>query len=174
MTKNVLMVCMAVLVWAGNSLAQEPAAAVVKPVGTVKSIAGNSITLTTDAGATVNVVVGDATRIARIAPGQKDLKDAAVIKLADVQAGDRIMARGKSSSDGSMMATSMIVMKAADIAAKQQQERDDWQKRSIGGLVTAVDPANQTVTISISTLGGSKSATVHVSKETAVRRYAPD
>jgi hypothetical protein len=171
MRTNILMVCVFL---AASCLAQEPAAAIAKPVGTVQSVAGNSITLTTDAGATVNVVVGDATRMARIAPGQKDLKDAAVIKLADVQAGDRIMARGKSSSDGSVMATSMIVMKAADIAAKQQQERDDWQKRGIGGLVTAVDPANQTVTISISTLGGSKSATVHVSKETVVRRYAPD
>jgi hypothetical protein len=175
MAKNVLMVWMAVLVWAGNSLAQEPAAAVVKPVGTVKAIAGNAITLTTDAGATVNVVVGESTRMVRTAPGQKDLKGAVPAQLHDVQVGDRILARGTPSSDGgSVLATSIIVMKAGDIAAKQQQERDDWQKRGIGGLVTAVEPANGNITISIASLAGTKATTVHVSKETVVRRYAPD
>ncbi len=175
MPKNVFMVCLATLVWAGTGVAQGPATAIVKPVGTVKAIDGNAITLTTDAGATVNVVVGDSTRMVRIAPGQKDLKDAAPIPLTEVQVGDRIMARGKpSNDDGSVLAASVVVMKAADIAAKQQQERDDWQKRGIGGLVTAMDAASGNITISISTLAGSKAATVHASKETVVRRYAPD
>ncbi|MGA7380782.1 MAG: hypothetical protein WBX03_08010 [Terriglobales bacterium] len=175
MRKNALVVCLAVLAWAGNGFAQEPAAAIVKPVGTVKAIAGNAITLTTDAGAAVNVVVGESTRILRTAPGQKDLKGATQAQLQDVQVGDRILARGTASSDGgSVLATAIIVMKAADIASKQQRERDDWQKRGMGGLVTAIDAANGNITISISTLGGSKAATVHVAKETVVRRYAPD
>lgn len=171
--KNVLMVWLAALVLAGNGFSQEPA--IMKPVGTVKAIVGNAITLTTDAGATVNVVVGDNTRMVRTAPGQKDLKDAAPAQLSDVQVGDRILARGKpAGGGGSVLATSVIVMKAGDIAAKQQQERDDWQKRGVGGLVTATDAVAGSITISISTLAGSKSATVHVAKETVVRRYAPD
>jgi len=175
MSKRVLMICLALLAWAGNGFAQEPAAAIVKPVGTVKALAGNAITLITDAGTTVNVVVGNSTRMVRTAPGQKDLKDAVPAKLQDVQAGDRIMARGTPSSDGgSVLATVVIVMKAADIAAKQQQERDDWQKRGIGGLVTAIDAANGNITISISTLSGTKTATIRVTKETVIRRYAPD
>jgi len=174
MRKKILMVCLA-LTLAGNGFAQEPAAAIAKPVGAVKAIAGNTITLTTDAGATVNVVVGESTRLVRTAPGQKDLKDAAPAQLQDIQVGDRILARGKPSGDGSsVLATSVIVMKGADIAAKQQQERDDWQKRGIGGLVTAMDAAGGSITISISTLAGSKTATVHVAKETVIRRYAPD
>jgi hypothetical protein len=174
MPKKMLMVCLA-LSLAGSCLAQEPTAALAKPVGTVKAIAGNTITLTTDAGATVNVVVGESTRMVRTAPGQKDLKDAAAAQLQDVQVGDRILARGKPSEDGgSVLATSVIVMKAGDIAARQQQERDDWQKRGMGGLVTAMDAAGGSITISVSTLAGSKAATVRVSKETVVRRYAPD
>lgn len=173
--KNLVMVCVAALALAGIGFAQEPAAAIAKPVGTVKAVAGNAITLTTDAGATVNVVVGETTRMVRTAPGQKDLKGAAPAQLQDVQVGDRILARGTPSSDGSsVVATVVIVMKAADIAAKQQQERDDWQKRGIGGLITAIDAANGNITISISTLGGSKAATVHVAKETVIRRYASD
>jgi hypothetical protein len=174
-SKKLAMTCMAALVLAGSGFAQAPAAAIVKPVGTVKTVAGNAITITTDAGTTVNVVVGDSTRMVRTAPGQKDLKDAVPAKLDDVQVGDRILARGTASSDGnSVLAGSIIVMKGADISARQQQERDDWQKRGIGGLVTAVDAANGSITISISTLGGSKAATVRVSKETVIRRYAPD
>jgi hypothetical protein len=175
MPKNVLIVCLAVMVLAGKGFSQEPAAAIVKPVGTVKAIAGNAITLTTDAGTTVNVVVGDSTRMVRTAPGQKDLKDAAPAHFSDLQVGDRVLARGKPLDDGSsVQATSIIVMKAGDIAAKQQQERDDWQKRGVGGLVTAADAAAGTITISVSTLAGNKTATVHVVKDTVIRRYAPD
>jgi hypothetical protein len=177
MLKNVLMVWLAGLVLSVAGFGQaapDAAAGIVKPVGTVKAIAGNAITLATDAGATVNVVVGDSTRMVRTAPGQKDLKDAVPAKLADVQIGDRILARGKPGDGGSVLAGVVIIMKAGDISAKQQAERDDWQKRGIGGLVTATDAANGTITISISTLGGSKAATVHVSKETVIRRYAPD
>jgi hypothetical protein len=174
----ILAVCLAGLILAANGFgqaAQEPTAAIVKPVGTVKAIAGNSITLTTDAGASMNVVVGAATRMVRTAPGQKDLKDAVPTQLSDMQVGDRILARGKASSDGgSVLATAVIVMKAADITAKQQHERDDWQKRGIGGLVTAIDTGSGNITISISTLAGPKSATVRVAKDTVVRRYAPD
>src|SRR5713101_3442835 len=65
--------------------------AVARPVGTVKSISGNSMILTTDAGGDVTVQVQDTTKLVRIAPGQKDLKDATPIHLADVQPGDRIL-----------------------------------------------------------------------------------
>ena len=173
--KRVLMVCLGLSAWAGNGFAQESAAAIVKPVGTVKAIVGNTITLTTDAGATVDVVAGDSTRMVRTAPGQKDLKDAVPAKLQDVQIGDRVLARGTAASDGgSVLAGSIIIMKAGDISAKQQQERDDWQKRGIGGVVAAVDAGTGNITVSISTLAGTKPATVHVAKETVIRRYAPD
>src|SRR2546429_4606235 len=72
---------------------QTPAAA--RSVGTIKSISGNAITLTTDTGGDVTVQVQDATKLVRIAPGQKDLKEATPIQLADVQPGDRILVRGK-------------------------------------------------------------------------------
>jgi hypothetical protein len=72
------------------------------------------------------------------------------------------------------VASSIIVIKGGDVAAKQQQEREDWQRRGTGGLVTAVDAAAGTITISNSTMGGTKTTTVRVSKDTIVRRYAPD
>jgi hypothetical protein len=156
---------------------QQPSAqtsAVAKPVGTIKSISGNTITLTTDAGSDVTVLVQDTTKLVRIAPGQKDLKDAAPIQLQDVQVGDRILVRGTFAGDGeSVLAASIVAMKKADIAEKQTREREVWQKQGTGGLVSGVDAANNIITIALPAIGEKKNVAVHVSKGTILRRYAP-
>src|SRR6266481_4556333 len=55
--------------------AQQPSAqtaATARPVGTIKSISGNTITLTNDAGVDVTVLVQDAAKLLRIAPGRSE------------------------------------------------------------------------------------------------------
>src|SRR6266849_6120338 len=151
------------------------AAAVARPVGTIKSISGNIIILTTDVGVDVTVQIQEATKLVRIAPGQKDLKDAAPIQLADVQPGDRILVRGKLADDGkSVVAASVIAMKKSDIAEKQSREREEWQKHGFGGLVNSVDAADGTISIGLPSPGEKKSVAVHLSKDTILRRYASD
>jgi Domain of unknown function (DUF5666) len=146
-----------------------------KQVGTIKTIAGNSITLATDGGAQVNVQVQDSTRMVRVAPGQTDLKGATTIHLQDLQTGDRILVRGAPSDDAkSITAAVIIAMKSSDVEAKQQKERQDWQRRGIGGLVGVVDPTSGTVTISFTAAGTKKSVVIHTSGTTIFRRYAPD
>src|SRR5437773_8553730 len=153
--------------------AQAPAVA--RPVGTVKSISGNTITLTTDAGSDVTIQVQDSTKLVRIAPGQKDLKDATPIQLADVQPGDRILVRGKLADDGkSVLAASVIAMKKEDIAEKQSRDREEWQKHGFGGLVNSVDAAGNTISVALPSAGEKKSVAVHLSKDTILRRYASD
>src|SRR5580704_559561 len=116
----------------------------VKAVGTIKSIAGNSLAITTDTGAEVNVIIQPSTRLVRSVPGQTDLKSAAPIQLQDVQVGDRLLAGGTASEDGkSVLATTAIVMKKTDIAEKQEQDRAEWQKHGVGGVVKAVDASNE-------------------------------
>jgi hypothetical protein len=157
------------------ALPQQPPtqSAQAKAVGEIKSINGSTLALTTDDGKNVSISLADAVRIVRIAPGQTDLKSATTITLQDLQVGDRILARGTASGDGkALTASTVIVMKQSDVAAKQQQEREDWQKRGIGGLVSEVDPASGTLTISVTTLAGSKRVLVQTSKKTIVRRYA--
>src|SRR5882757_6416045 len=152
---------------------QTPAAA--RPVGTIKSISGNAITLTTDAGSDVTVQVQDATKLVRITPGQKDLKEATPIQLADVQPGDRILVRGKLAEDGkSVVAASVIAMKKADIAEKQSRDREEWQKHGFGGLVNSIDAAGNTISVALPSAGEKKSVAVHLSKDTILRRYASD
>jgi hypothetical protein len=156
--------------------AQPPASnPATRPVGTIKSISGKTIVLTTDAGAEVIVQVQDDARLVRVEPGEKDLKNAAPLPLQDLQAGDRILVRGKLADDGkTLLAASVIAIKSADIAAKQAHERDEWQRHGAGGLVKSVDTAAGAITISTNAMGVAKDVTVQTSKQTVIRRYAPN
>jgi hypothetical protein len=148
---------------------------VAKPIGTIKSIAGNALTLTSDAGPVFNVTVEDSTKLLRIEPGQKDLKNAQPIRLQDLQAGDRILVIGKLSDDNhSVTASSVIVMKRADVESKRENDRQDWQRHGVGGIVSAVDPLARTITISTAALAGNKTIAIDTSNSTMLRRYAPD
>jgi len=86
-----------------------------------------------------------------------------------------VLVRGAASDGGkSIAATAVIMMKQSDVAAKQQKEREEWQKHGIGGLVSAVDPAAGTATISVTSFGGTKKLLIQTNKKTIVRRYAPN
>src|ERR1700722_12102232 len=144
--------------------AQDSAAPAAKPgtfLGPVQTLSGNTLSVKSDAGAIMKVTVEEGARLLRIEPGQKSLAGASPFSLTDLQAGDRVMARGSAGADGTSLAANMLVaIKGADIAQKQQQEQADWQKRGTGGLVKAVDPAAGTVTISAGA-GGARTLVIH-------------
>ena len=151
-----------------------PSASKVRTVGTIKSVSGTTVTLVTDSGSEVTVNLQPSTRLLRMAPGQTDLKQATSIQAQDLQVGDRLLAGGTSSDGGkSVTATTAVVMTKADVAAKQERDREDWQKRGVGGVVKTVDTGTGTITISTGALG-SNTLAVHVSSETIIRRYALD
>jgi hypothetical protein len=155
-----------------------PAAAqdAAKPVtflGTVQTLSGNTLTVKDDKGATMQVTVQDNARLLRVEPGQKSLAGASPFSMSDLQAGDRVMARGAADADGkSLSATMLVAIKGADIAQKHEKEQEDWQKRGTGGLVKSVDAAAGTVTISTGP-GGARMLVIHATPATVVRRYAP-
>ena len=154
-------------------------AQVAKAVGVIKSIQADSITIAAESGGDVTAKLMASTRILRVPPGEKDLKNATALQAQDLQPGDRVLIRGQASTEGDghtivIAALAVIVMKQGDVAAKQQRERDDWQKRGVGGLVTKVDAAAGTITISSGGLGATRSIAVHIARDTILRRYAPD
>ncbi len=153
---------------------QQTAVKKARAVGAVKAISDDSITLQTDAGSEMTVTIQPTTRLLRMEPGQTDLKSAPTIQLSDVQVGDRLLAAGTPSDDGkSLAATTAVVMKKSAVAEKQQQDREAWQKNGVGGVVKAIDAAAGTITLSTGTLA-SNLITIHVSKDTIIRRYAPN
>lgn len=170
----------AFVVTGSTSLGQQPGSAepgagsIARRIGSIKAIAGGNIRLTPDSGPELNLTVDPTTQILRIAPGERDLKNATRLQFEDLQVGDRILVAGKPGSDNSIAASSVVVMKHSDVEARQQHELEDWQKRGLGGLVHAVEPASGTITISISGFTGNQTVIVHTSKDTAIRRYAPD
>jgi len=153
--------------------AQEAAApgSVTRRIGAVKAINGTAITLTPDSGPDLTVAVQPTTRIVRIAPGEKNLKNAVPMELQAIQVGDRILVGGKLSDDNlSLSASSVVVMKSSDLAARHEQERQDWQKRGVDGLAKAVDPGVGTITITVR----NKPVVIHTTSSTVIRRYPPD
>ncbi|MGA2235464.1 MAG: hypothetical protein ABSG23_08325 [Terriglobales bacterium] len=156
-------------------------AQVSKAVGVIKSIQADSITVAAESGGEGDIIakLTGSTKILRVPPGEKDLKNAIALQAQDLQPGDRVLVRGQASTNGDghtivITALAVIVMKQADVAAKQQHDRDDWQKRGVGGLVTNVDAATGIVTISSGGMGTNRSIAVHIAKDTILRRYAPD
>jgi hypothetical protein len=151
-----------------SAVAQAQAAAGPK-IGTVTAISGSTITLTTDSKQQVAITVADGARILQLEPGSRNLKSAQTITLNDIAKGDRILVSGQPGSDAaSFTASRVILMKAQDIAQQHAKEQADWQSRGSGGLVSAVDEATGTITVSI----GAKKVAVQTSSATKFRRYA--
>ena len=146
-------------------------------IGEVKVIdsPAKQLILKTDAGSLVTVALGDKTVYMRLAPGEKTLTNAAKITFTEVGEGDRVWARGKVADDHkSVPATALIVMNKVDIAKKQEQERAEWKRRGILGIITAVKPETKEITISSRSMAGQQSIVIPVSDKVEVRRYAPD
>lgn len=153
---------------AAQQQAQAPASRV---VGAITAIDGRTLTIKTDSGASSTVTISDTARILHMPPGTKTLAGATPIQITDLAVGDRVLAVTTPGSDGSSLtATTVVAMKQADIAEKQNADREDWQKRGTSGLVKAVDPAAQNITIT----SGAKTVTVHTSEKTVIRRYDPN
>jgi hypothetical protein len=161
---------------ASFSYAQDQTAApkTTSVLGTIKAIEGRLLTITADSGSEVKVNVPADAKLLRVPPGSKDLKEAQPLSYGDLQAGDRVLVRTKVGDGGSTVAASVIAMKKADIAGKQSQDREEWQRHGIGGLVKSVDAASNTITVGTTTATGSKDVTIHAGSNTVIRRYAPD
>jgi len=145
-----------------------------KAMGAVVSIEPTGFTIQTDAGTRLTVLLSSQAILVRVPPNEKTLKNATKINAGDINVGDRIQVRGHISDDQkTLLATAAIVISKEDLARKHEAERADWQ-RGVGGLVSSVDPATSTITISTAALGTLKKVAIHVSKDTILRRYAPD
>ncbi len=152
----------------------------VRPVGVVTEIKPGQLTLKTDAGPSLTVHMPEGTTLLRVPPGAKDLKSATPISIEDIAPGDRVLIRGAVSEDQkSVEAKSVIVMSRASLAAAHHEEAQEWQRRGIGGVVKAVDPAAQQVTIAVPNTPPTPGNPTHpvvisLADKASVLRYAPD
>jgi len=142
--------------------------------GTITAISGNTLTVKADADGERQVDVPSTAAIKRIAPGQTDLKSAEAIQFSDLTAGDRVLVTPDPKAAGpTTQALRIIAMKQSDLALKQQKDREDWQKRGVGGLVKSVDSAGGIILLTTGAGVTAKTITVHTTKATILKRYAP-
>jgi uncharacterized membrane protein YgcG len=142
--------------------------------GTVTTINGSALTLKTDAGAELQVEVPATASIKQVAPGQKDLSSAETIKFSDLATGDRVLVWPDPNATGSpAQALRIVAIKQADLAEKQAKDREDWQLRSVGGLVKSVDAAAGVIMVTSGFGATARTITVKTTDATVLKRYAP-
>jgi hypothetical protein len=155
---------------AGVALAQAP-----KPFqGTITAINGSTLTVKTDADGVYQVEVSADAAILRIAPGAKDLSSSEKISFSDLAVGDRALVKPDPTATGTtIQALRIVAIKQTDLALKQQKDREDWQRRGVGGLVKSVDAASGVILLTSGAGVLAKTITVHTVKATILKRYAP-
>jgi hypothetical protein len=151
---------------------------VVSVIGEVKAIdnATNQMVVRADSGVLYTVTLSDKTQYLRVAPGETSLAKAAKITLADVGGGDRVLARGRGAADQKTVpALQVVVMSKADLAKKQEQDRAEWRRRGVSGIVASLNPSTQEITVSSRSLAGAPQAVIiPVTDKVMMRRYPPD
>ncbi|MEJ7577607.1 MAG: DUF5666 domain-containing protein [Pyrinomonadaceae bacterium] len=156
----------------GNSAAQT------RVLGEVTSIdsAASRMTVKTDAGATITVILNEATKFMRIPAGETGTSKATPITAAEIKVGDRVYVPGRISEDGrTIPARSVYTMARAEITEKNERERAEWRRRGIAGTVTALNPAAKEITITARTREGARPVVVAATGgNIRFRRYAPD
>jgi hypothetical protein len=158
-----------------SASAQAPAApAGQRFLGTVTAINGTTLTVKTDAGEVHQVDVPESAVLKQVEPGAKDLSAAQTIQFNTLATGDRVLVRlDPKAETGSSVALQVIAVKQADLAKKQEKEREDWAQHGVGGLVKSVDPASGTIVITSGVGAAAKTLEIKTDKETVLKRYAP-
>jgi hypothetical protein len=135
----------------------------------------NKISVKTDTGEVVAVTFDAKTTYLKVPPGQINLDKASKVSLSDVEARDRVLARGKIVEDKTLPANQVIVMSKADIQQARAQEQAKWRQRGIAGVITSVSPdGKQEATARIYDQGGARTVALAFTESTRFRRYAPD
>jgi Cu/Ag efflux protein CusF len=148
-----------------------------RAIGEVTAIdaTAHELTLKPESGAAIKVKLTEKTVCVRVAPGETDLSKAAKIAFEDIGVGDRLRARGRMTEGGATLeALAIIVMTRTDLARKQAADRAEWQRRSVAGVVTAVNAAAREIAISMGPRETARTVTVAAPQSARFRRYAPD
>jgi hypothetical protein len=169
-----LMLMATLVLTAFQAKAQAPAASSARFLGTVTAVNGNTLTVKTDAGEIHQVDVPATVQLKQVEPGVKDLSTAQTIQFNTLATGDRVLVRlDPSAPAGSNVALQVIAVKQADLAKKQEKEREEWAQHSVGGLVKSVDAAAGMIVITSGAGPAAKTLNIHTDKSTVLKRYAP-
>ena len=139
-------------------------------VGTVTARGSvDEIEIKPDGGSAIVLKLKSETIAQRVAPGQRDLKNAAAIQASEVSVGDRVLVN---LFPDSLEVRRIVVMPATEISKRNEADRMDWMKRGVGGVV--VFKADNQIIVRMRTMTGAQQAVITVNNQTSYHRYAPD
>lgn len=170
-SKGMWLVVYTALIYVGLAFAQDAAPKQVNGTVTKIDAGAGELVMKADGGGDVKVTLAPKHALRKVALGETDLRKAAVIEFKEINVGDRVAARGVESGD-TIAATLIAVMSSSDVAKKQDEDRADWDKRGVNGIVTAVTA--ESVTLNVRSLAGAKTITVIPEAKAIIRRYTTD
>ncbi len=142
-------------------------------LGSITTIDGNTLTVKTDAGDVHQVQVPTTAILKRIAPGQTDLTKADPLDFGSLAVGDRVLVTlDPNITSGTPQAARIIAIKQADVTKKQEAENAEWSQ-GVHGLVKSVDTATGVIVVTTRIGPLTKDVTVNTTKATVLKRYAP-
>ena len=142
-------------------------------LGSITTIDGNTLTVKTDAGDVHQVQVPTTATLKRVAPGQTDLTKADPLDFGSLAVGDRVLVTlDPNITSGTPQAARIIAIKQADVTKKQEAENAEWSQ-GVRGLVKSVDTATGVIVVTTRIGPLTKDITVNTTKATVLKRYAP-
>ncbi len=156
-------------------LAAAPAARaqVMRYLGSITAINGDTLTVKTDAGDVHQVQVPTTAILKRVEPGQTDLSKAEPLDFSSLAVGDRVLVTLDPNATGATpQAARIIAIKQADVTKKQEAENAAWNE-GVHGLVKNVDTSAGLIVVTARMGSIKKDVTVNTSAATVLKRYAP-
>jgi uncharacterized membrane protein YgcG len=167
-------VVLGVVALAAFLLASAPGARaqVMRYLGSITAINGDTLTVKTDAGDVHQVEVPATAVLKRIAPGEKDLSKAEPLEYSGLDVGDRVLVTLDPNFTGAPpQAARIIAIKQADVARKQEAENAAWNQ-GVHGLVKSVDATTGVIVVTTRMVPITKDVTVNTTAATVLKRYA--
>lgn len=157
---------------------QTPAAEVTETyaIGEIKSLnrEEKQMRISTKAGE-FTVLLNEKTTYLLLLPGKSKLEEAKPATLADLNVGDRVIARGKVAlAAKSIPAWSIVLMKKEDIAGEREREQDEWRRKSIAGRISSINQQKREITLLTRSPEGEVPVTVAFANTASFKRYPLD
>ncbi|HVQ39569.1 MAG TPA: DUF5666 domain-containing protein [Pyrinomonadaceae bacterium] len=168
---------------AGNSFGQTPEAGASQTSATQSRVVGqvtavdsaaNQITIKSDSGEGITILISAASSLLRLPAGETSAQKAVKINLADITVGDRLFARVATAADKAVTASQIVVSSASVSAGVPEAGQRQARNRGLNGRITALNPDKKEISVQSRSREGVGTLTIQASDATRFFRYAPD
>jgi len=143
--------------------------------GMVKAIDGDKLVLETAKGP-VTLTIAATAAVKKVPASNPSATAATPSSMSEIAVGDSVVVTALPTADGRLNpARTVLVIAKTDLVAKEKARSDAWRSRGISGVVEAVNPETNQITVKVSGSMGATSNVVISPKPTAkFLKYSSD